>query len=277
MSDKRSIHGVWLIERQTGRNLVARAYSGIDIDMDLIAPFLSATHTFIDKATNETLKTIDTETNRYVWLANDNLLFVMAVSKAARTGHMRFLLEYALNEFMRNEIPDGSDISSVLKEWHGNPESFIHYADFIDELVSQFEETDDSLVASKSMDSLEVYNHLFRAIMQVEIDKKTRKKLVDGINERLQSLIETYPFLASVPVDEAGIEVISIDVHSVPYRTLRVALEEMLKVVTDVARKVVDAMAYRNMIFEHAMPYVKKDMDRIQIYAILDDVIRYMF
>ena len=68
MSVKQSILGVWLIERGSGRNLVSRCYSdAVKLDMDLIAPFLSATHTFIDKASNETLKTVDTETNRYVW------------------------------------------------------------------------------------------------------------------------------------------------------------------------------------------------------------------
>ena len=93
MSSKRSILGVWLIERGSGRNLVARAYSDlVKLDMDLIAPFLSATHTFIDKAASETLRTVDTETNRYVWEANEHLLFVMVVSKAARLGHMRFML-----------------------------------------------------------------------------------------------------------------------------------------------------------------------------------------
>ena len=86
MSDKRQIYGVWLIERQTGRNIVSRAYSGIEIDMDLIAPFLSATHTFIDKASHENLRIIDTETSRYVWQENEYLLFVMVVSKQARVG-----------------------------------------------------------------------------------------------------------------------------------------------------------------------------------------------
>ena len=108
MADRRSILGMWLIERGSGRNLVARAYDGIEIDMDLIAPFLSATHTFIDKASNETLKTIDTENSRYVWEASEHLLFVMVISKMARIGHMRFMLEYALNEFINNFIPDPS-------------------------------------------------------------------------------------------------------------------------------------------------------------------------
>ncbi|MCK5151167.1 MAG: hypothetical protein KAQ65_04980, partial [Candidatus Thorarchaeota archaeon] len=124
MSDKRTIYGVWLIERQTGRNIVSRAYSGIEIDMDLIAPLLSATHTFIDKASHENLRIIDTETSRYVWQENDQLLFVMVVSKQARVGHMRFILEYALNEFMRKEIPPEVTVDTVLKDWHGNPQTF---------------------------------------------------------------------------------------------------------------------------------------------------------
>ncbi|MHA2192422.1 MAG: hypothetical protein ACXAAR_03225 [Candidatus Thorarchaeota archaeon] len=114
MSNKRSVQGVWLIERGTGRNIVSRAYANIEIDMDLIAPFLSATHTFIDKASQEELKTIDTDTNRYIWEANDYLLFVMVVSKSARVRHMRFILEYAMEEFMKNQIPADKDISRSL-------------------------------------------------------------------------------------------------------------------------------------------------------------------
>ena len=92
---------------------MSRAYSGIDIDMDLIAPFLSATHMFIDETSNETLRTIDTATNRYIWEANDHLLFVMVVSKAARVSHMRFLLQYAMSEFITNEVPVGMNVETV--------------------------------------------------------------------------------------------------------------------------------------------------------------------
>jgi hypothetical protein len=276
MSDRRSIHGIWLIERDTGRNLIARAYTGVSIDMDLIAPFLSATHTFINRAANETLRTIDTDTHRYVWAANDELLFVMAVSKGARTGHMRFLLDYALNEFMHNEVPEGMDLTTLLKQWEGNPNSFERFATFMDELVSQYEQSGESLVAGKTMDSLEVYNHLFRALMEVKVDKRTRKKIVDQIKARLQPLVDAHPFLSVVPVDEAGIEVLNIDVYSVDYKALRAALESLLKTVAEIVRSVAGEEPYRNMVFDHAMPYVKNDIKRLETYAILDDVVRYL-
>jgi hypothetical protein len=278
MSDKRSILGVWLIERGSGRNIVSRAYSeAVKLDMDLIAPFLSATHTFIDKASNETLKTIDTETNRYVWEANDYLLFVMVVSKAARLGHMRFLLEYALKEFMTNQIPEDSDISTVLKSWHGTPKQFKDFGNFVDELVTQYEVTDEALVAGKSMDCLEVYSHLFRGIMRVETSKAKKKKIVDKMKTYLEPLLDRYQFLSTAPIDTAGIEVLMIDVNTVPYHHLRDALEELLRLLAKVTKEMVTPKAYRDMIFDHVMCYVKRDIKRLQTYAILDDVVRYLF
>ena len=277
MSNKRSVQGVWLIERGSGRNLVSRAYANIEIDMDLIAPFLSATHTFIDKASHESLKTIDTDTNRYIWEANDYLLFVMVVSKSARVGHMRFILEYALNEFMKNQIPAGKDIEMMLKQWHGRPGQFKKFGSFIDELVSQYEVTDESLLAGKSMDCLAVYSHLFRAIMRVRTDTETQGKLVRRINKLLKPIKGFYSFLDVVVVDSAGIDVLNIDVNVAPYKELRVALEEILKLLSQVVRETVSKKAYQTMLFNHAMPYVKSDVDRLQTYAILDDVIRHLF
>ncbi len=277
MSDRRSIHGVWLIERLTGRNLISKAYSQIEIDMDLIAPFLSATHTFIDKASNEELMTIDTETNRYVWESNEYLLFVMVVSKAARIGHMRFILQYGLNEFMRNEIPAGFTIETMLKAWTGAPSTFNKFRDYINVLVEQFEETDEALLAGKSMDCLEVYNHLFRAIMKVKIDKKTRKKLVKRVKAQAKPLIEITPCLADIPIHDDGIEVLDIDVYSTQYKQLRNCLEKLLRIVAETTKDVVTKSAFRKMIFDYAMPYVKRDLNRLQTYAILDDVVRYLF
>jgi hypothetical protein len=277
MSDHRSILGVWLIERKTGRNLVSRAYSGIDIDMDLIAPFLSATHTFIDKASNENLRIIDTENSRYIWQENDHLLFVMVVSKAARIGHMRFILQYALNEFMRNEVPDGDTIDAILSGWHGNPQAFNHFGNFVDELVGQFEETDEALVAGKSMDCLEVYSHLFRAILGVEIDKKSRKKLMKRIKERAAPIIEGDQCLAGVTIDDGGVDILSIDVYKANYGKLRTGLEDLLRVVSSSAKEIASEEAFRNMIFDRAMVYVKRDLSRLETYAILDDVVRYLF
>ncbi|MHA1902419.1 MAG: hypothetical protein ACXADL_00090 [Candidatus Thorarchaeota archaeon] len=277
MSDKRAIHGVWLIERNTGRNLISKAYTDIEIDMDLIAPFLSATHTFIDRASNESLKTIDTETNRYVWQANEYLLFVMVVTKGARIGHMRFLLEFALSEFMRNEIPKGETIEDLLKHWHGAPTTFKKFGKFVDELINQYEVTDEALIAGKSMDCLEVYSHLFRAILRVEVDKKTKKKLARRIRKLVKPLLETSPCLAEVPIDENGVEVLAIDVYKTAYKDLRNALEDLLRVVAESTKEVTSPKAFRDMIFDHAMPYVKRDINRLQTYAILDDVVRYLF
>lgn len=278
MSTKRSILGVWLIERGSGRNLVARAYSDVvKLDMDLIAPFLSATHTFIDKASNETLKTVDTETSRYVWEANEYLLFVMVVSKGARIGHMRFMLEYALSEFVKQEVPKNSDLSTVLKDWHGNPNTFKKFSKFVDELVEQYEATDESLLAGKSMDCLEVYNHLFRGLMRVKATKKKKKVIVDQVKGWLEPMMNRYPFLLEVPIDTVGIEVLEIDVNAVAYQHLRDSLEEVLRLLAKAVREIVTPKAYRDVLFDQVMPYVKSDIQRLQTYAILDDVVRYLF
>ena len=278
MSVKQSILGVWLIERGSGRNLVSRSYSDVvKLDMDLIAPFLSATHTFIDKASNETLKTVDTETNRYVWEANEHLLFVMVVSKAARIGHMRFMLEYALNEFMSREVPSNSDIATVLKNWLGSPTTFKKFGNFIDELVTQYEVTDESLVAGKSMDCLEVYSHLFRGIMKVKGGKQKKNAIVKRMKGWTEPLLDRYPFLTQVPIDVAGIEVLDIDVNNVAYQHLRDSLEELLRLLGKAVREIATPKSYRDMLFDHVMPYVKHDIQRLQTYAILDDVIRYLF
>ncbi|MCF2135986.1 MAG: hypothetical protein K9W43_01990 [Candidatus Thorarchaeota archaeon] len=279
MTNRRSILGIWVIERDTGRNLVARAYEETDVDMDLIAPFLSATHTFIDRASNEALKTIDTESSRYVWVGNEHLLFVMIVSKAARIGHMRFLLDYALEEFMKRMIPEGEDLGQVLQKWHGHPQTFAAFGKFLDELVAQYEVTDDSLLTGKSMDCLEVHNHIFRNLMRMDIDSKTRKQLVKTLKKEIEPLIEKYPFLATVPIDGAGIEVLDIDIinHDIPYKTLREALEELFKTVANCVRTTIDKRKYHSVLLNHVMPYVKGDLRRLQTYAILDDVIRYLF
>ncbi len=89
--------------------------------------------------------------------------------------------------------------------------------------------------------------------------------------------MEAHPFLSVVPVDEAGVEVLNIDVYSVEYKPLRIALESMLQAVAEVIRSVAGEELYRNMVFDHAMPYVKNDIERLETYAILDDVVRYLF
>lgn len=278
MSSKKSILGVWVIERGSGRNIVSKAYSdAVKLDMDLIAPFLSATHTFIDKASNETLKTIDTETNRYVWEANDYLLFVMVVSKAARLGHMRFMLEYALEEFMTNVVPPGADVGRLLKDWHGTPMTFKDFGNFVDELVTQYEETDECLVAGKSMDCLEVYSHLFRGIMRLKTSRTKKDQIVAKMTGYVEPLLDRYPFLRAAPIDNAGIEVLQIDVYEVAYQHLRDSLEELLRLLGKVTKEIATKKEYRDMVFDEVMPYVKRDIQRLQTYAILDDVVRYLF
>jgi hypothetical protein len=65
-------------------------------------------------------------------------------------------------------------------------------------------------------------------------------------------------------------------VYSVDYKALRAALESLLKAVAEIIRSVAGEEPYRNMVFDHAMPYVKNDIKRLETYAILDDVVRYL-
>jgi hypothetical protein len=131
------------------------------------------------------------------------------------------------------------------------------------------------------MDCLEVYSHLFRAIMQVKADKDKRKTIVKTVKKRVKPLIEKFPFLAQARIDGAGIEVLDIEVNpmeeTTPYRQLRIVLEELLGILAKSALEVVGSNTYRSMIFNHLMPYVKRDLDRLQTYAILDDIIRHVF
>ena len=119
---------------------------------------------------------------------------------------MRFILEYLLDEFLRNEVPKNSDVDTLLKAWWGAPDTLRGFGGCIDELVGQYEATDEVLVASKSMDCLEVYNHLFRAIMSVKADKDKRKEIVKTLKKKIKPLVENYPFIAQAPIDRAGIE-----------------------------------------------------------------------
>ena len=77
--------------------------------------------------------------------------------------------------------------------------------------------------------------------------------------------------------DAGRIEVLGIDINTVPYHHLRDALEELFRLLAKVTRETVTPKAYREMIFEHVMTYVKRDIKRLQTYAILDDVVRYLF
>ncbi|MGY5855663.1 MAG: hypothetical protein RTS72_03630, partial [Candidatus Thorarchaeota archaeon] len=148
---------------------------------------------------------------------------------------------------------------------------------FVDELVTQYEVTDESLLAGKSMDCLEVYSHIFRGIMKVKGGKQKKNAIVKRMKALAEPLMDRYPFLIHVPIDVAGIEVLDIDVNNVAYQHLRDSLEELLRLLGKAVREKVTPKAYRDMIFDYVMPYVKRDIQRLQTYAILDDVIRYLF
>lgn len=277
MATRRNIQGVWLIERNSGKNMVARTYTGIEIDMDLFAPFLSATKILVDEASQEDLQLIDTENSRYVWDGDDWIMLVMAISKSARVGHMRFLLNYAITEFYRLEIPANSDIQNVLHKWTGAPRAFMEFENFLDEIIEQFEVTDESLVAGKSMDCLAIYTHLFKAILSVKLTKKKRGQLLKNLKEQIAHLVETEAYLQCVKINPDGIDVLAIDPYDCSYRSLRGSLEGILLIVTENTRRIAGEAAFRKMIFDHAMPYVKRDLERLQTYAILDDVVRHFF
>jgi hypothetical protein len=51
----------------------------------------------------------------------------------------------------------------------------------------------------------------------------------------------------------------------------------MLGVLADTVKDVSGVNSYRAMIFNELIPYVKRDLDRLNLYSILDDIIRHVF
>ncbi len=277
LSNSRLILGVWLIERSSGKNLISLTFTDVEIDMDLFAPFLSATKFLIDTASSESLEMINTEGRRYVWHSNDWFLIVLAISKRARVAHMRFLLNYALNEFMNKAIPSNTSVDEFLRKWDGTPRPFREYEDFLRVLIDQFEQTDESLLAGKAMDCLAVYSHIFTAILRTNMKDDTREKLVSRIREELGNLIKDDSAFKGILIDKRGIDVLSINPTMCSYKVLRTRLDQILEIVSNIAKDLIPKRDYNKMLLEQLIPYMKRDIDRLETYSILDDIIRLVF
>ena len=276
LSNSRLIYGLWLIEKISGRNLISRNYVGINIDIDLFAPLLTSTKMFVDATASEPLEMVDTEGSRYIWHSNQWLIIVLMISKKARIGHMRFLLHYALTVFMEKCMKKYGPIEEFLQNWQGQP-IFERYERFVDELVEQYEQTDEALLAGKAMDCLEVYSHLFNAILTIDLSKEKKQEMMERIKSELHELVATDEAFKNTVITNRGIDILSVDYTKCSYRSLRTTLDKMLTIVARVTRNIAPKTAYRDMLFDHVVPYLKKDMARLETYSIIDDVIQTVF
>ncbi len=281
MNSKHDIKAVFIIEAESGRSIYQRTYAkGFTGQFELLSGQLSGIYAILNnEMIDDRLKSVDTEDTRFIWVKRGPVVLMAATALKLNRSYIKSML-ITMYEFFEKIIKSKNmTIEDYLKYESEIGTGLSDLDAQIDELVSQFEQIDENVVAKKSMDSLEVYEHLFYRLLKMVSDEQ-RVSIINKIKEMYSEQLNKHIHTRKFIFDKNGIALTNFttkELETFKYREIRNLLENMLKDIAFEVRKTIGDSNYRNELFNLIVPYIKEDWVRIRAYAIDDDIIYHVF
>ncbi|MFX1254184.1 MAG: hypothetical protein ACFFCZ_21405 [Promethearchaeota archaeon] len=123
------IRNVWIINRDTGANLLNRPFVPSDINNNLFGGLISAIFTFAKEIGADSLKSLDMGDTEIVYLASEHIICALSINKDTPRDFVNEILNGIYDEFTFN-------FSSLMKDWDGSLRHFRSFVSVVDRIVT---------------------------------------------------------------------------------------------------------------------------------------------
>ncbi|MFX0062615.1 MAG: hypothetical protein ACFFC7_10595 [Candidatus Hermodarchaeota archaeon] len=123
------IRNVWIINRDTGANLLNRPFVPSDVNNNLFGGLVSAIFTFAKEIGADSLKSLDMGDTEIVYLASEQIICALSINKDTPKDFVNEILNGIYDEFTFN-------FSNLMKDWDGSLSHFRSFVSVVDRIVT---------------------------------------------------------------------------------------------------------------------------------------------
>ena len=123
------IRNVWIINRDTGANLLNRPFVPSDVNNNLFGGLVSAIFTFAKEIGASSLKSLDMGDMEIVYLASEQIICALSINKDTPKDFVNEILNGIYDEFTFN-------FSRLMKDWDGSLDHFRSFVSVVDRIVT---------------------------------------------------------------------------------------------------------------------------------------------
>jgi len=264
------IQNIWVIDRISGRCLFERSYNKKVEEGSLIPGFLSALTSLSDsELEGDRISILETQGKRWVYRYSGPLIFVVTGAKGDPEAHLKAQVSYLCDSFIKMfPLLKGESAHEFLENWSGATSDFWGFRSLADQLVAQWSEIGPVNRAAKSLDVLEIYQKILDAILaKVPTDRgsiwvELREALGDFSKKTKISAVR------GLSGPKPILDLVSVDVFSLNYETVKDNLAALLKKLIDTLKKHLPQEEAESIVRSQVIPIMKSEWKRIDVYSI---------
>ncbi|MHA1917710.1 MAG: hypothetical protein ACTSUV_05290 [Candidatus Ranarchaeia archaeon] len=258
------IQNIWIIHKESGRNIFTKTYGDIQIDKDLVSGFLTAIFSFAESEVRTAgIEFLVMGGLQWLYDYNNGLLFIIAADRDDHIellrGQLDIIRESFLEEFtiFRNTGDKGL---KFLRRWNGSPKAFKNFQNNIDDFVGSWKTASLTAKIANLVDAREVLQHLLDIVSQVPIPFMKKNDL---IVEKMQNTINSDPNLKGYVVqNDLKINILNEEI-SIPLEEFLNSLKKIYKITISGLKELMGPKKLSQELNPIIVRYMKKDWRRI--------------
>ncbi|MFX1476119.1 MAG: hypothetical protein ACFFCO_11670 [Promethearchaeota archaeon] len=277
ISKEDGIRGFYIAGWKSGKHIFSRTWWETEYDPMLLSSLMTSLEMMALNLTSEQVNLIALENSRFFFKLDkeSQLLFILTTGLSKSTAKYYAYLDYLSKYFLEHYRPvlTESTVSALVLE----EQTEKRIATIVDTFVDHWEKAEKNLIEVKVQDVLEIYSLFFSTIIMKCLDEQTRRSYWSYITQVLQdnplstnsadSLLMVLPGI--VNYEELG-------VSSLEYEFMLKRLNKILRSLVVLAKQVHSPEHYQSMFFQHIVPMIQLEHQRLKTYQLNDLLVMHL-
>lgn len=190
---------IWIMDNESGINLLYKAYMEMEVNEDLVSGLLTALNQLTKFEFKQGIDSVEMGGLKWVYLENKeyNLLFIAADTKNVNSNVIRGRLTAIKTSFITKYVKNKTHWEGI---WKGNVEIFAPFKDLIDEYYSQCKQAESIATLAEFFDILGIFQQVLNLNFNM-IQENISGVKKENILKRIEQLFYDYSIQEDVKND----------------------------------------------------------------------------
>ncbi len=267
-----AIHSFYVIAWEAGQPLYSRTWVEISGNPTLLSGLLASLELLSIRITGQHVNFVNLKDYRFYFKVDEtnDILLVFITDTTEDSPRFQEYLEILNQRFL--EIFRGASYSVPVFQ---QDETRIKIFDeLVDSLVSNWESAEITLRTAKVMDVLEVFTLFYNVCLQKMLTAQSRMTYYPDIQDIFRRNTTEDPVMRLMTVNRQGVVFFDqVDPERVNLIKLPGILFSILRELITLIRRTRRRESYEELFFEHLVPLLKTQWQRLQAYELTADLV----
>jgi len=258
-----------IINKESGISLIQKNFTDVNFKQELVPSFISAVWQFAETEVSKGkgIDEIDMGGYKWVYLADQNLLFVFVAEPSDRISWLKKQLAHIKNEFYKLYPELKENQKAVLQSWMGNREKWMAFENVVEDLVKSWDSAGKISIKARAIDILEVYEKIMNPLI-FKLPETAQREFIEEVNKLAKS--KKIDFNSSMPL----LDFIGLGLKGYGYMKIRNFIMDVFDTLFKILNKYFTREDLWRLLSREIYPTIVNEWKRIRTYGLDYNIIK---